>query len=229
MARKARIHQVVPELPHHVVLRGNNRRRLFSYNADRLKFCQLLVLATKKTGCLVHHLSLLSNHIHMLVTPPSVEALSHFVRRAAQPYAQSRNRQRGGTGKLFEQRFWSRPVECSEYLAVVSAYIDLNPEQAGVGPRLLRWSTKGYYEGYPHLSSIPTSLLTPSPWYLDLGKTCASRHHRYRAWLQYYLEHQQRLRESFTIAQHAEEGSSNRNGEPPHSKRLERPDRSSAR
>src|SRR5205814_1137098 len=94
---------VVPGLPHHVVHRGNNRRRLFSYPVERSSFLRFVTAAAEDTGCVVHAFCLLDNHVHLIVTPPSQLALSGFVKRWAERFALRRNRQRGGSGKLVEQ------------------------------------------------------------------------------------------------------------------------------
>src|SRR5205823_3755859 len=101
---------IAPGLPNHFVLRANNRRRLFSYESEYRQFLAFLDDARLKYGCLIHALALLANHLHMMVTPPTVVAGWKLVQSCAQRYAQWRNRRRDGSGKLFEQRFTSVPI-----------------------------------------------------------------------------------------------------------------------
>src|SRR5258706_16188845 len=102
--------EIAPGLPNHFILRGNNRRVLFSYAPDYRQFLAFLDEARQKYACLIHALALLANHLHMMITPPTPEAGWKLIQSCAQRYAQWRNKWRDGSGKLFEQRFTSVPI-----------------------------------------------------------------------------------------------------------------------
>lgn len=179
--RISRQESVVPGLPHHVILRGNNRRRIFSYPCDHLYFLSRLAKAMLGVDCRVHALALMANHVHLLATPATVEDLSRFVQSFAQAYAMYRNRSRGATGKLFEQRFDAKPVQDDAYLERVTIYIDSNPLRAGLvdDPLDQPWTTYGIHAGRPDVSRIPLSIWTPSVWYSGLAATAGDRAVRY--------------------------------------------------
>lgn len=189
MARKAREDRVTPDLPNHFISRGNNRRRLFSYPSDYKTFIWLLAQATNKTGCHLNAASLMGNHTHKVMTPPSVEASSKCVASFAQRYAQIRNDRRGGTGKLFEERFFSEPIEDDAHLMFATMYIDANPIRAGIVKNAIDypWSTYGLHVGEPNRSAIPAAIWTPSRWYRELGRTDAARARTYRELFEAYL------------------------------------------
>jgi putative transposase len=174
--------QINPGLPHHIILRGNNRRRLFSYPTDYKRFLWDLVLAMRIARVALHALVLMKNHLHLIATPPDAATLARFIQRAAQRYAQTRNRIREATGKLFEQRFLAIPISSERQLAVTTAYVELNPVRAGVvrDPAEWAWSTYGLHAGID--CAIPASLWTPSSWYLDLADDPETRSARYAAW-----------------------------------------------
>lgn len=182
MARPLRTQLVVPGIPHHIILRGNNRRRLFSYPRCYRRFLVELERASEVHACAVHGLALLTNHTHLTVTPPSQEALSRFVKRFAQRYAVHRNQERGATGKLFEQRFYCKPAQNELHLARLLPYIELNPERAGLVGHLSEhpWSTYWFHVGEPERAAISRSLWTPSEWWLSLGTDDAARAAAYR-------------------------------------------------
>ena len=167
----------------HIILRGNNRRNLFSDGSDRAQFLWYLQRAARKTSCEFNALSLVTNHVHIVANPSTVEALSECMRVTSQKYAVYRNKKRGGTGKLFESRFWSKPVTDETYLAVLTAYVDLNPEEAGVAKRYLHWTTLAHHLNEPGRSRIPSDLWTPSQWYIGLGETSQARAEQYRVWV----------------------------------------------
>jgi putative transposase len=177
-----------PDQPNHIVTRGNNRRRLFSYPRDYQIFLWLLVRALERTECALHALCVMANHVHLLLTPPSVEAGSLCMKLVNQAYAQRRNVARRGSGKLFEQRFWSKPIESERHLAVATAYIDANPVRAGIVTDAADYRWSGYRalagRPAPDLAQVP---LTPSHWYDRLGASAAERTAAYRAVFAAYL------------------------------------------
>ncbi len=221
MSRTRRI--VVPGAPHHVYLRGNNRRRLFSSLADRLHFVRCLERGLEITACQLHQLTLMSNHVHLVSTPPDPLALSRLVHRVGQRYAQQRNANRHASGKLFEERFHSKVITDDQQLMATTLYNDANAFRAGMvgDPLGHAWST-GPLHAATGASRIPRSLWTPSGWYLALGTTPEARGDRYRA-----------IMASYTGQAHAPPSSAaldrERHDDEPYRYRVERPDRSSAR
>jgi len=210
---------VVPGMPHHVILRGNNRRNLFSDNEDRGMFVWYLGRAAKDTDCRIHNVALVTNHTHKIITPPSVEALSECMRACAQRYAIYRNKRRGGSGKLFERPFTSELIDDEGYLAAASLYVDLNLEEAGVPRRYQRWTTLETHRGNPKLCETPIDLWTPSSWYLSLGATPEQRSARYDAWLYVYRAWRSKIHKQFGLP----------TPRCPDTRRLERPSGQSAR
>lgn len=190
MARKSRRLTVIPNQPHHVILRGNNRRRLFSYRSDYRFFLVRLHEASRKYGVSIHTTMQMTNHVHLIVTPCSVEDLSKFVARFAQVYAQRRNRQRGASGKLFEERFKVKPIRSDEQMAVTTSYVELNPVLAGLceDAQEYRWSTFRRHAGLPVREPLIEQLWTPSPWFLSLGCGPAERSAAFVDWFEHYRD-----------------------------------------
>jgi putative transposase len=189
MSRKPR--EVHPDLPHHVILRGNNRRRLFTRANDYTHFIGFLGEALDRHGVALHGLTLMSNHVHAILRPPDADALARTIKSAAQRFAVHRNREHDGSGKLFEQRYFCAAVTTDEYLARVTCYNDLNAVRAGVvdDPFDFRWSTYALHAGQPRRSAVPEDIWTPSPWYLALGSSSDERsaHYAEAAWA--YVTH----------------------------------------
>lgn len=183
MSRKAR--SVLPAVPHHVVLRGNNRRRLFSYPHEYERFIFLLGRRLIVGDCALHAAALMTNHVHLVLTPATERALSSFVKTVAQRYAQMRNLARCGSGRLFEERYFSRPILSEQQLAVTIAYVELNPVRAGLAsePGAYRWSTFACHAPSAGVGAIPRGLWRPTDWYLGLSSRADEREAAYRAWL----------------------------------------------
>lgn len=217
MPRSPRILTVEPGLPHHIVFRGNNRRRLFSYPRDYLSFLKDLARSLGTRRVFLHALALMSNHGHLIATPCAVGELSAFMHGLLQRYAQRRNREKGSSGKLFEERFWCEPIRDDEKLAVTTSYVDLNPERAGLGPsHTYPWTTYRLHAGHDDARLSP--LWTPSTWYQNLGRTRGQRGQAYAEWT-----HEQRRIAQSTRAAITDPPT------PSGNPRVERPDRSTAR
>lgn len=187
MVRPTRDQLINPENPNHIILRGNNRRRLFSYPRDYQSFLWFFGRANDAMACSVHALCMMTNHVHNLTTPPSVDATSECVKTFAQRYAQLRNEARGGSGKLFEQRFRSKPIADDAHMLAAMLYIEANPIRAGLvtNPADYPWSTYSLHAGFR--SAIPRALWTPSSWYLSLGRTTEQRERAYRELFDDYI------------------------------------------
>lgn len=222
MTRRGRI--VEPGLPHHIIIRANNRRRLFTRTRDYELFIELLEKALKKTSCQLHSLTLMTNHVHAIVTAPTKEALAQFVASVSQPYALRRNRARAGSGKLFEERYKRWPLKTEIKLAVATTYCDANPLRAGMvqDPRDYPWSTCALHAGEPGRARIPERIWTPSPFYLALGATPEERARRYVEVLGLSIGLGLKPEDSDEI-----DAIEERSAEP-YTRRLERPDRTRA-
>lgn len=183
MPRAAR--QVLEGVPHHIVLRGNNRRRLFSYPRDYLFFISLMSVQLMRSDVCAHALCLMPNHVHLLASPFKQDAFGRFVKRVAQRYAQVRNKRYETTGKLFEQRYYSKPMKSDAHLAIATAYIDLNPVRASLvdDGNDYKWSTHRIHSGLPCSTPGLTRLWSPTDWYLRLGLEPDARAAAYREWI----------------------------------------------
>jgi putative transposase len=223
MSRSTRV--VIPGFAHHIITRGNNRRTIFSYPRDYLKFMTHVGKALETSQCRLHAMTLMRNHVHCIATPACQNDLSIFVKRFSQRYAMYRNKQRGGSGKLFQDRYYSKPIQDERYLAIAQIYIELNAWRAGMvtDPLDYPWSTFPIHAGHPDRSKIPMELWTPSPWYLALGRSDEARAQRYTT-----LTRQICLEGSRPCPDEEIENCEELSREPDR-KRVERPDRSTAR
>lgn len=130
-------------LPIHVVQRGNNRQICFTSNADMAAYLNWLQEAAKTYDVAVHAWVLMTNHVHLLMTPGDDDAVSMCMQYLGRYYVRYFNFRYGRTGTLFEGRFKSNPVQSNGYLLACYRYIELNPVRAGLvqGPADYIWSS----------------------------------------------------------------------------------------
>jgi putative transposase len=64
----------LPNQPLRVIQRGNNREAIFFAEDDYACYREWLASAASEYGCAVHAYVLMTNHVHLLVTP-GIESL----------------------------------------------------------------------------------------------------------------------------------------------------------
>lgn len=129
MARRPRLALV--GVPQHVIQRGNNRQATFFAEEDYRFYLNCLYDAARQYGCLVHAYVLMTNHVHLLVTPNSVDSISRMMRHPGRRYVQYVNYVYRRSGTRWEGRFKASLVDAAHYFLLCSRYIELNPVRAG--------------------------------------------------------------------------------------------------
>jgi putative transposase len=174
MARLPRL--TLTGYPHHVILRGNNRQEIFMSVADREFMCLVLVEEAKQHGVEVHAYVLMSNHIHLLLTPQRDQALPRMMQALGRRYVRQFNLRHGRTGTLWEGRYRSSLIQTERHLLACMVYMDLNPVRAGLvaDPAEHLWSSHGHYTG-----ARVDKTLTPHALYWQLGNTPFDREAAY--------------------------------------------------
>jgi putative transposase len=114
MPRRPRIH--LPGLPLHVVQRGHNRDACFFAEEDYLAYREWLGEACKATGCALHAYVQMTNHVHLLLSPPESEAVSRLMISLGRRYVQYINKTYRRTGTLWDSRYKSSLVQADTYL-----------------------------------------------------------------------------------------------------------------
>ena len=76
----------LPNVPLHVVQRGNNRAACFFGDVDRRFYLKCLAQSAAARGCAVHAYVLMTNHVHLLVTPIEAGAVSAMMQDVGRRY-----------------------------------------------------------------------------------------------------------------------------------------------
>ena len=161
MPRSRRI--VIPNCPHHITQRGNNRQDVFFCDHDRETYLRLLKKYTAAYRVDVLGYCLMTNHVHIVATPATADGLALAIGLTHNDYSRWLHIARSESGHLWQNRFFSCPVE-SRYLSAVLAYVERNPVRAGLVPQSEHWS---WSSAPAHLSLTPQSAhswLNFSPW-----------------------------------------------------------------
>ena len=159
MPRNARI--VIPDIAHHITQRGNNRQDVFFADDDRQKFLELLCEQSRKFGAVIDGYCLMTNHIHIIATPTRPDSLAKTMGRVNLLYSQYISYMHGRTGHLWQNRFFSCPLDTNHYYEAL-CYIEQNPVRAKMSryPWTYRWSSAGF-----HVSGIDQiGLMNKNRW-----------------------------------------------------------------
>jgi len=115
---------------HHVVTRGNNKRRIYLDDRDRVLFCLSVTRVARKYDWTVLAYCLMDNHYHLLISVGD-KGLSDGMCELNTGYARTFNAWHGRVNHLFGKRFWNRRIKTDASLWNVVRYIVQNPRRAG--------------------------------------------------------------------------------------------------
>ena len=175
MPRKPRFY--LPGVPAHIVQRGHSREPVFFENDDYAAYLEWLSEAAERYGCAIHAYVLMTNHIHLLVTPDTQNSISLMMQYVGRHYVPYINYTYGTSGTIWEGRYKASMIHDEEYLLTCMRYIELNPVRADMvkTPGAYRWSS---YRANGR--GIADKIIQPHPLYLSLGRTRQQRQMAYQ-------------------------------------------------
>lgn len=183
MPRRARLS--VAGIPWHIIQRGNNRSVCFYAEEDYQFYLLHLKELADKFGCAVHAYVLMTNHVHLLLTPEKKESVSLLMKNLGQRYVQYINRTYRRSGTLWEGRYKSCLTQTEDYVLACYRYIELNPVRASMvdHPRDYNWSSyKTNAEG------VVSDLIKPHDEYLKIDRNDNKRRKNYRGLFNAHIE-----------------------------------------
>ncbi|MGA9851606.1 MAG: transposase [Gammaproteobacteria bacterium] len=183
MPRRARI--AISGIPWHIIQRGNNRSACFYADEDYQRYLDTMQEVAERYDCSIHAYVLMTNHVHLLLTPKRRDSASLFMKHLGQRYVQYINRTYHRSGTLWEGRFRSCLTQKEDYVLTCYRYIELNPVRADMvpHPRDYRWSSyRVNGEGKPG------PLIRPHSEYLHLGRDEGERQTVYRSLFKAHMD-----------------------------------------
>lgn len=183
MPRKPRF--TLPGIPQHVIQRGNNRDPCFLAEQDYRRYLEDLQASAENQFCRIHAYVLMTNHVHLLVTPMKEYGIGEMMQALGRRYVYYFNKTYRRTGTLWEGRFKASLVDSEPYLLTCMRYIELNPVRANMVNHAgeYKWSSYG-----ANAQGRGDALLSPHPLYTVLGESVADRQHAYRELFRHHLD-----------------------------------------
>jgi len=122
---------VVPGVPHHVTQRGNRREDVFFSGTDRAHYLELLREYSVRAGLELLGYCVMTNHLHLVVVPEYENSLARVLKPVNLRYAQHVNRRKGASGRVWQGRFYSCPMD-ERHCLVTVRYVEQNPVRTHV-------------------------------------------------------------------------------------------------
>jgi putative transposase len=175
MPRKPRYYEA--DIPCHVISRGNNRQACFFENDDYCFYLECLRDACARYRVALHAYVLMTNHVHLLMTPERKEGISQVMQSVGRRYVQYVNHRYCRSGTLWEGRHKASMVDQETYLLICYRYIELNPVRARMveHPSYYRWSSYRENTGLD-----PQRYVKGHECYMRLGLDKSSREQSYQ-------------------------------------------------
>jgi putative transposase len=183
MPRRPRLH--LDGVPLHIVQRGHNRQPCFFAEQDYHSYRHWLGAALEEAACRLHAYALMTNHVHLLLTPRKAEAVPRFIISLGRRYVQHINTTYGRTGTFWDSRYKSSLIHAESYLLACMRYVEMNPVRAALveDPAHYRWTS---YRANALGQTDP--LISPHPLYLALGAGDSARRSAYRSLFRQVLD-----------------------------------------
>ena len=129
MPRAARV--AIPGCAHHLTQRGNNRQPVFFVDDDRRVYLELLAEEPQRSEPTVAGYCLMTNHIHLVVTPSGQDSPAKAIGSTHLKYTRYINGLHGRCGHLWQDRFFSWAPDEGRYWEGMR-YVERNAARAGL-------------------------------------------------------------------------------------------------
>jgi len=183
MPRKPRFNLI--GIPQHVIQRGNNREPCFYTEEDYRRYLDDLHESAVKFHCHIHAYILMTNHVHLLVTPMVDSGISQMMQALGRRYVYYINKTYNRTGTLWEGRYKSSLIDSDKYLLTCMRYVELNPVRANMVNHSGEYKWSSYHaNGQGGIDSI----IEQHPLYIELGQTSEVRQAAYRELFRHHMD-----------------------------------------
>jgi putative transposase len=147
MPRQAR--KISPTDYYHVMLRGNNREKIFMDEDNKSYFMELLINVKKEFYIEIAAYCIMDNHIHIVISG-NINDLSKAIKIINIKYAVKFNKETNRIGHVFQDRYKSEVISNNIYLLQVIRYVHNNPVKAKIvdSPEEYPWSSCREFFGY---------------------------------------------------------------------------------
>jgi putative transposase len=140
-----RHHITLENQPYFVTARTSQRRPLFRDRCAARLFLRELQGCREELGFLLLSFAVMPDHVHLVVVPGPGADLPRIMQHVKGRFGRTYNLARGGTGAVWQPRFYESAVRTDMQLERWVRYIEENPVRAGLAtsPRAYPFSSAG--------------------------------------------------------------------------------------
>ena len=133
---------------YHIMLRGNERKNIFSDEEDKQRMIDTLIKLHNEGGFKLYAYCIMDNHLHFAVEEET-EGIARIVKRVGTSYAYYYNFKHQRVGHVFQDRFKSEGIKDDAQLLEVIRYIHNNPVKAEMVGSVEKypWNSYNAYTG----------------------------------------------------------------------------------
>ena len=174
----------LPGIPVPGVQRGHNRNACFFSDDDHRFYLECLGQGLRRYGVALHAYVLMTNHVHLLMTPDEESSISRLLQQLGRLYVLYVNKHSRRRGALFEGRHKASLVAADDDLLTGYRDIERNPVAAGMvpSPELYRWSSYNH-----HAWGRTSGWIRDHALYLELDQEPTARQYAYRELFKHQL------------------------------------------
>jgi putative transposase len=121
---------------------------VFTSDQDRDLYLELVRKHAAQSGLEVLSWCLMTNHVHFVAIPAREDSLARGIGEAHRLYTRAVNSRQEVRGHLFQERFFSCPLDERHFVAAVR-YVERNPVRAGLAEQAWEypWSSARFHVG----------------------------------------------------------------------------------
>ena len=157
-----------PNVAHHVINRGNDRRMVFHKAGDYKAFIALMAEAQDRHPVRLLTYCVMGNHFHFVLWPETEDAIPAYMRWLMNTHIRRYQKHYGscGLGHIYQGRYKNFPIQSDRHLLTVLKYVEANPLRASLVGRAEEWRWSGLCPDdsivRPGLSTSPVA--RPHDW-----------------------------------------------------------------
>ena len=102
---------ILPGVPQDVIQRGHNREPCFYAGQDNIRYLADLREAAECDQVAIHAYVLMTNHVHLLVTPAHAHGITHMMQDTGRKYVRYINSSYKRSGSLWDDRYQASVVD----------------------------------------------------------------------------------------------------------------------
>lgn len=175
MPRKPRIY--LPGVPNHIVQRGNDRQACFFEEENYQFYLHCLEESCQRYEVSLHAYVLMTNHVHLLMTPSDEIGISRVMQLLGNRYVQYVNKKYKRSGTLWEGRHKASIIDAEKYLLTCYRYIELNPVRAGMVSHPVDYPWSSYHH---HATDKVATFIEDHDVYMRIDTDVVERKKAYR-------------------------------------------------